>query len=176
VAAVDPCPPGTSDGSMFGLPVYILSTPAAQPGVTMAIQRRFAAADVKGLAVSVPLRCGAATGAPSDWGWRHLHWQDAAGDPWHRDPLRDHAFEAEIIRTLGDSKAQVQAQGNTLIVVVRYTDEKSSCYSNKPWGFAVVVGLNDKGFGDQRPIGIITAYWIDPNGDMAPPKWWNPKP
>src|SRR5262249_42616849 len=43
VAAVDPCPPGTSDGSMFGLPVYILSTPAAQPGVTIAIQRPFAA-------------------------------------------------------------------------------------------------------------------------------------
>jgi hypothetical protein len=174
MASVDPCPPGTSDGSMTGT-VYVLTAPAAGPGVTTAIQRRFAAPDVKGLPVSVPLRCGAATGAPSDWGLRHLRWEDAHGDPWHRDPFRDHGFEAEIIRTLESSTAQVQASGNTLLVVVRYSSQKQSCYSNNPWGFAVVVGLNDRGFGDQHPVGIITAYWIDPEGNMAPPKWWNPK-
>lgn len=172
VAAVDPC--DASAGVDKILTVYSLSADRAKPAVATAIQRRFTAADVKGWPLSVPLRCGAATGAPSDWGLRHFRWAEAHGDPWHRDPFTHPTFDAEIIRTLGESTAQVQGQGNTLLVVARYTQQKSSCFSNNPWGFAVVIGLNDRGFGDQRLIGMITAYWIDPTGNMAPPMWWIP--
>ena len=88
----------------------------------------------------------------------------------HKDPTSDHLFEAEIIRTLSDKNAQVQVVGNTLAVAVNYTPDKSACVANRPWGFVVVVGLQEK-YGDEFPVGLITAYYVDPDPQRIP-RWW----